>query len=293
VAGAVSIIADALRLSGDLDGALKTIEEARSSLEKYNTTDEAQRVILLSAVLFRQGLILGADGQVSLMRSDEAIAALQRAFDLVEDAAAKDPSDARSRILFVQDGRELGNILRHQNPQHALAVFDHAIQRVREVKGNTKARRGEAQLLAASSYPLRQLNRIAESRQRIDQAFELLKEVKVYPANLIHTDDEAETLLRALAAHLADAGDFRRAIETYRELLDKLLASHPDPENDLFDATVLSSLYQQVRRLYLDSGESEKAKTMSATRLKLWQDWNRKLPNSFFIQRELAAASAS
>ena len=293
VAGAVSIVADALRLSGDLDGALKTIEEARSSLETYNTTDEAQRLILLSAVLWRQGLILGADGQVSLMRSDEAIAAFQQAFDLVEDAAAKDSSDARSRILFVQDGRELGNLLRHQDPQRALAVFDHAIQRVREVKDNAKARRGEAQLLAASSYPLRRLNRIGESRQRIDKAFELLREVKAYPANVIHTDDEAETVLHALGDHFADTGDFQRAVETYRELLDKLLASHPDPDNDLSDATVLSHLYEALTRIARRSGDSEQADTISGARLKLWQNWNRKLPNSVFVQRELTAASAS
>jgi len=293
VAGAVSIVADALRLSGDLEAALSTIEEARSSLETYNTPDEAQRVVLLSAVLWRQGLILGGDGQVSLMRSDEAMTTLRQSFDMIEEAAAKDPNDARSRILFVQHGRELGNLLSRHDPTRALAVFDHAIQRVREVKENAKARRGEAQLLAASSYPLRQLNRIGESRQRIDRAFELLKEAKSYPANTIHTDDEAETLVQALGDHFADTGDLQRAIETYRELLNKLLASHPEPDKDLSDATVLSHLYEALIRFYRSSGDSEKAETVSATRLKIWQSWNRKLPSSVFIQRELASASAS
>src|SRR6185369_13712043 len=99
---------------------------------------------------WRRGMILGADEQFSLMRSEEAIAAFQHAFDILEEIANRDPQEASFRTLFIQDGRELGNLLRHQNPQRSIEVFDRAIMRIGEIKNNPKARRGEAQLLALS-----------------------------------------------------------------------------------------------------------------------------------------------
>ena len=88
-------------------------------------------------------------------------------------------------------------------------------------------------------------------------------------------------------------GKLDRAAEIYRELLDKLIASQPDPENDLMDATVLSRVYEAIARLSLQTGKSEQAKAASVSRLKLWESWSRKLPNNPFIRRELDAAPAS
>src|SRR5439155_12775990 len=135
---------------------------------KTEWRDEFQPVTTLANVLWRNGVILGADGQISLMRPDEAVLVFQQAFDAIEEIAKKDSNDASGRILFIQVARELGNILNRKNPEGALSVFDHALLRVREVKNNARARRGEAQLLAASSYPLRSLHRIPEARQHID-----------------------------------------------------------------------------------------------------------------------------
>jgi len=155
------------------------------------------------------------------------------------------------------------------------------------------ARRGEAQLLAASSYPLRRLTRSGEAGDRIDNALDLLRQTKSYPATTISTDDETEAVLRALGDHLAETGQTQRAIEIYQELLEKLMASHPDPENDLRHATALSRIYGALARLHLRNGALEPARLNSALRLKIWQNWNRKLPNSIFVQRELSAASGS
>jgi len=86
-------------------------------------------------------------------------------------------------------------------------------------------------------------------------------------------------------------GDSQRALSVYQELLDKLMASHPDQENDLRHATALARLYEALAGLHLRNGESKQAAAVSAQRLKLWQHWSRKLPNSLFIQRKLNAAS--
>jgi tetratricopeptide (TPR) repeat protein len=286
----LSIIADSLRYSGDLKGALETVLEAESEVQKSYFPNEYARVASLQNVMWRHAMILGADGQISLGRTDEAIAVLQQVFDLMESAVKMDPNDATNRVLFVQDGRELGKMLRHRNPEAALAVFDHARLRVSEVKDNARARRGEAELLAASSYPLRRLGRAGEAEQRINQALDLLRQTKSYPADAIDVSDELHTVLFALGDHLANRGRLQQATDVFEQLLDKLTASHPDPENDLGHATALSGIYDALTRLYRRAGLSEQANRTSELRIKLWQNWTRKLPASPFIQQELSAA---
>jgi hypothetical protein len=73
--------------------------------------------------------------------------------------------------------------------------------------------------------------------------------------------------------------------------LDKVIASHPDPENDVRAAAALSAIYEALTRVHLRNGESDQARAASAIRLELWQNWNRKLPNRVFIQQQLASAS--
>jgi tetratricopeptide (TPR) repeat protein len=292
-ANALSIVADSLRREGDPQAALNTIDEAFAAVHGYNFPNDELRWSTMHNLLWRRGMILGSDEQISLMRPDDAIVAFQQAFDLIEDIAKRDPDYASSRILFAQDGRELGNILRHGNPVRALAVFDHALSRLREIKNNVKARRGEAQLLADSSYPLRSLKRVGEAQQRIDKAVDLLRQTKDYPKDVISTNDETGTVLRALADQLAETGQIERATGVYQELLAMVLASHPDPEHDLLNASALSRIYEALSHLYLQRNQWEPAKVNSDMRLKIWETWNRKLPNNGYIQKELAAASAT
>jgi tRNA A-37 threonylcarbamoyl transferase component Bud32/tetratricopeptide (TPR) repeat protein len=290
IASTLSIVADSLRYKGDLEGALKAIDEASAAIDSYEFPNEEARWTTLNNVLWRRGMILGADEQISLMRSDDAIAAFQDAFDTIEGTAKRDPNDASSRILFIQDGRELGKVLRHRYPERALAVFDHALARLGEIKNNVKARRGEAQLLAASSYPLRSLKRFGEAQQRIDRAFEILRQTKDYPTDTIRTTDETETVMRASADQLAETGRLERATGVYQELLAKLMASQPDPEHDLIHAAVLSRIYAALAHLYVRQNLLDQARANAAMRLTIWQNWDRKVPKNSFIQKELAAA---
>jgi serine/threonine protein kinase len=293
--GALSTVADSLRYKGDLEGALKTIDAADATIASFAFPNENEnyRSNTLHNLAWRRGMILGAEGQISLMREEEAIAAFQQAFDIADEVAKQEPQDASFRILFQQDGRELGNLLRHRDPARALAVFDHAILRLGEVQKSDKARRGEAQVLAASSYALRDLHRVSEARQRIDKAIEMLRQIKDYPATVINDGDEVETVLMALGDHLSETGQSREAQQVYEDLLSKLMASHPDPENDVLHATTLSRIYGALAQLHMRNNEPDKAKESSALRLKIWQNWSRKLPNNAFVQRELASASGA
>jgi tRNA A-37 threonylcarbamoyl transferase component Bud32/tetratricopeptide (TPR) repeat protein len=287
----LSLLANALRFQGDLEAALQTIREAREISQRTVYPDDTWRMIDIYGVHLREGLILGEDGGVNLDRPAEAMAAFQRALDMTEEAARKNPNDQVSRGRVATSARELGNILRHRDPERALSVYDLASRRLGEIKNNLKSRRDQALVLANSSYALRRLHRLSEARQRIDAAFAILKETKDYPTERIALDSEVHTALRALADHQAEEGQTQRAIATYEQLLDKVLASKPEPLTDLRDAAKLSRLYEASAGLYRRAGQNGRAESMETRRLELWRHWDRKLPNNVFVRRQLAATA--
>jgi serine/threonine-protein kinase len=292
VAQGLSVVADSLRLSGDLEGALRAITESVTTLERATALSEAARLSGFINVLSRQGVILGEDGGVNAGRPDEAIAVLQRTIALAEKWAAADPSETSSRIRLASAARELGNILRHRNPAAALLVYDHARRRIGEIKGNAVALRREAEVLAGSAYAARHLNRKADAHERIETALRLLRETKSYPADQISPGATADVVLRAQADHLADTGELPRAVQVYEELLGKLMASKPVPQNDLSHAASLSGIYDALIGLYRRTGLHEKAASQSGVRLALWQQWDRKLPGNPFVLGQLASIDA-
>jgi tetratricopeptide (TPR) repeat protein len=280
-----------MRLSGDLEGALEGIREARRSLEGAQISSELRRRTVWFSVLWREGVILGEDGSISLDRPAEAIPVLERAFDLIEEWAGKDPDDASSRMLFVNGGGALGNVLRDRDPKRALAVYDLSLRRLGEIKSNIKARRGEAEILAHSSYALRRLNRPREAQDRIDRALKLLRETKDYPDSRVNLGNEADIALRALADHQVGVGQPGKAAGIYQELLDKIRASKPDPEHDLRQAILLSRLYENLGAAHRRSGQPGQAEAMSVLRLELWRHWQTRLPQNSFVTRQLTAAA--
>jgi serine/threonine protein kinase len=288
----LSMLADLLRrFRGDLEGALLAIREARANLDQARFTSEKERRSAWCRVLGREGKILGVPGGISLNRPDEAIPVLQKVFDLLEEWTQADQEDAWSRLLFVSVGRELGDTLRLQNPQKAVAVYDHALRRIREVGNNADARRGEAELLAASTYALRRLNRFEQAQDRIDTAFGLLAETNDYPAGRVVPHEAAHAALRALGDHLAGTGQPQEAAEVYEDLLGKMMASKPDLHNDLPHAVALSQIYGSLAALHRRNGRPDRAEALSTLRLELWHHWDRKLPNNGFVRRHLKTAS--
>jgi tetratricopeptide (TPR) repeat protein/predicted Ser/Thr protein kinase len=290
VAMAISTLADSLRLSGDLDRALESIREARSELERLGIPHDAGTRNNWHGVLFREGLILGQDGNITLERPQEAAAVLQSAFDRAEAWSQADPNDSSIRFRAGESGRELTRILVHTDPQLALAVCDRALRLLGQVKNNTVARREEATLHAAASYALRHLHRSTESQLRIDMAFRLLQETKNYPSVRISPGDEADAVLRAQADQFAAVGQPARAVKVYTELLDKIMAYHPDQENDVGQAKQLSSIYESLASLERRNRQPEEAAALDARRLEIWKHWQTKLPNNPYVLRQVGAA---
>jgi tetratricopeptide (TPR) repeat protein len=260
--GGLSVLANALRYQGDLEGALQAIQEARKIVEETTYPNEPLRMFNLYGVFLREGLILGEDGAANLDRPAEAIEAFQKAFDMSEAAASKDPIDSTSRSRVGNSGNPLGNILRHRDPQRALAVFDLAIRRLGEIRNRLAARRDQAMVLANSSYPLRSLHRTDEAKRRIDAALAILKDTKDYPAERTPLYSEVFIALRAQADYEAEVGEPRRALEIYEQLLERVMAAKPDALNDLREAPRLSRIYDALTELYRRTGDTQKAQTI-------------------------------
>jgi hypothetical protein len=77
----------------------------------------------------------------------------------------------------------------------------------------------------------------------------------------------------------------------YEQLLANVMASKPDPLNDLRDAPRMSHLYENLAALYRRSGATANADSMQAMRLELWRQWDQKLPNNAFVRRQLEGAA--
>lgn len=287
----LSVLADALRHQGDLKGALEAVRKSRNIAENGSYTNDSYRPLAMYHVLVREALILGQDRDINLNRPQEAAVALQQALDLVEGLAKRDSVDYHSRSRVAESGRELGNILRHYDPRRALVVYDNSLIRIREIKNNVAARRDEANLLANSSYAERWVRRDNEARQRIDAAFSLLRELKLYPAEKIDPASEVDIAIRALADHYSETGQPEEAAQLYRELLAKLTASDADPHNDLSDALHFSRAFAALAGLDHRMGHATVSAAFEARGLELWRHWDSKLPNNPFVHRQLAAAS--
>ena len=289
-AAGLSLIGSSFRSEGRLEEALDALRQARRIAEGTSTTPVA-RALDLYNILLREGRTLGQDGGVSLGRTGEAIEVYRKAVDLMEGQAAQDPHDQNARDRLALCSRELADLLEAGDPGQSLALFDLGIRRLREVKNNRRARLREAESLAESSYPLRRLHRLPESRQRIDAAFALLQETGEYPASQLNPESAAVVALRARADYESQVGDRHRAVAIYEQLLAAMMASKPDPFGDLMDANKLSMMYYYMAGVYRRAGDPTKATLMDERRTELWRRWDGKLPHNSFVQRQLAMRS--
>ena len=273
--------------SGDLDGALKTNLDSIELKKAEAAEGHASLLMNLANGYALEGSILGrADSTPSLGRRREALTYFQKALEIADDLAKKDSLDYLSRNSEAMFGCEIGNILRHTDPHNALLAYDHALMRIREVKANPNTQLDEAELLVASSYPLRWIGREKEARERIEKTLELLQDAKRYSVDKVEPMSETYDLLRARADDYAETGETAKAIQAYQDLLDKLTAWKSDPQNDLRDATCFSRTWTALAGLLRRSGRTEEADRLVAQRMELWNHWNGKLPNAQPLLRQ-------
>jgi tetratricopeptide (TPR) repeat protein len=284
--------AEVFRARGDLNDALKTVQESARMLEPgAGKVGRGQQTMGFVMALNREGKILAEEDAVSMGRYEEAVAPLERAFRIADDLVHQDANDQFSRNHLADSGVNLANAMRHSDARRALDVYDHTLRHLAEVKNNSSFRRFEVSALVGSSYALRILGRPVEARQRLDAAFDRLRQLKLYPAEKIKPGSEAEDTLRAQAEYEAGNGNVVHAVGLYEELLDRLMAAKPSPETRLAEALDLSNIYAATARLHRQTGRADLASALEARRLDLWQRWDRKLPDNAFVRRQLEAAS--
>ncbi len=288
---ALGVLAWALWQIGNTEQALQSAQQSRELAEVDAATGDATWRSNLVNALWREGKILAGGEAPGPGRTSDALAAFQHALDVSEELATKDPHDGLSRHNVAKVSLEIGNILVETDERKALTAYDHGLARIREARKNARTQRDEAELLAASSYPLRRLHREREAIQRIESAFRILREMKQYPADKIEPDSEADHAVRALGAHYAETGDFAKAVEIYQELSAKIMATPANPQNDLRDAMQLSRTWASLASLLRQTGRAEEAAQLDARRAQLWNHWNTSLPNHPFVLSEIAAVA--
>jgi serine/threonine protein kinase len=286
-AQSLSILSNALRYQGQLEGALSAILEARQMSEHATYADERARFFNLYGLTNREALILGEADAINLNRPAEAIELFGKALEMADEEALKDPRDSAARERAATTARDLGNILSEQNPGRALEVFDLGIRRLREAGNHPGARRDLAGLLAQSSLPLRRAGRADEGKARLDEAFAILKATGDYPSGKIRLGSQTSTAVRALAEYQTDTGNLSGAVKTYEQLLAAIMATGPRPLEDLRDAPKLSRIYEALAVLYNRAGSPTQAEAMNSRRLTIWRHWQRTLPDSPFIRAQL------
>ena len=188
--------------------------------------------------------------------------------------------------MLAETGLEIGNILRHTQPRKALAVYDHALARVRETKPNAGRQHDEAELFAASSYAARWVGNDQEAHKRIDAALKLLRDAHKLPADRVEPMSDTYHALRALADEYAARGQTAEAAAAYQDLLDKLMAWKPHPETDLRDAICISRTWTALSDLLRHAGRAQDAAQLEGQRADLWKHWIVKLPNGEFLLRQ-------
>jgi tetratricopeptide (TPR) repeat protein len=277
----------ALWQMGNLDSALKTINQSVEVDEKAALAGHVSLQVNLALVRYTKGMILGRqDAEASLLRSQAAVAAIQEALETPEKFAKTDASDFLSRQKIAEFELEVGNIARHRNPRQALIAYDHGLARIRETKASTASEIYEAQLLADSSYALRWVGRKDEAQQRIDRALQLLSEAQRFPAEKVEPMSDVYDALRAQADAYAESNQKMKAVQAYRELLDKLIAWRLDVQNDLRDAICISRTWTALADLLRQVGRTDEAARLEAQRTELWNRWKGKLPNAQFLFRQ-------
>ncbi|HLW88573.1 MAG TPA: serine/threonine-protein kinase [Terriglobales bacterium] len=279
--------------TGDLDGALQTAQQAIQLQEAQAASGHASLRVNLANALYAEGMILGKqDAEFSLGRRKDALVAFQRGLDIGEELAKLDPADYLSRHTVATIGLEMGNILRHSDPQKALVVYDHGLSRIREMKTNVTAELSAADLLAGSSYAARWVGQDKDARERIDAAFQLLRDAHQYPANAVEPMGRIDHAMRASADEYAQTGQSDKAISSYQELLDKLMAWKPDLQNDLRDAICISRTWSALADLLRRAGRTAEADRLEAQRTDLLNHWSGKLPNTQLLLRQSLTEAA-
>lgn len=270
------------RRLGELDESLRLVRQASEVHAQVQYPSERVRMTATYSLLIRLGSVLGEDESVSLGRGSEALQPLMEAFGLAEEWVAKDPNDVSSRDRVVKLSRVIGDILRHTDAAKALDIYDRGIASARAMH-NISGKRDEARLLAKTARPLRKLGRTDEAGRRIEAAFEILREMGVYPPPPGGFSPEMDGVVRCQAEHQLETGRAGFARQTYEQWMQWVEERKIVPVTlaEVFD---MARFYREAGAAYVALGMQAEAAKLDERRRQLWAEWDRKLPGNQFIR---------
>jgi hypothetical protein len=91
------------------------------------------------------------------------------------------------------------------------------------------------------------------------------------PTERLEIESAAAVFLRAMADHDETTGDTGAAIEQYSRLIDSVVASSPDVDNDIRNAYSLSLSYESLAKLHRQRGDTDRASAVDAKVKSLWE----------------------
>lgn len=286
VAAAHINLARTLRAAGDLDAAQAAARRA-GNLLRPPPGQKNKWATSYGMALATEGEILGDERGVSLGRRAEAIRLLDMSYSMARDGLRVDPGDAIVRVAAAARAIRLAGVLLETNPARSLGLYGEARRMLAELRDNPKARRDEVRALAGSAEALRLMSRAPEARQDLDEAFRLLRELKLYPAQVYSLTSEAASAIRAQAELHIALGNPRAAVEAYRQLLEPAVRAKTV---GLEAAVAASALYMGMARAQRAAGDAAGAAATAALHVELWEKQDRRLPGNAFVQKHLAEA---
>lgn len=291
---ALGTYANASRFVGELQEGLTAIQESREIIgrEMKANPNNASLKLRFATALWREGCILAEYDAPSLGQTEPAIQNFSQAMDYAAQVARLNPRDTVSRLYVGTHAWKLGSLLADQDPARALAIYDQGLTSLEEMPPGRATREAYIiHLLARSTYCLRALKRPSDVDRRLNKSYELLKQIKAYPADKIEFNRPAEITLRAHADNEASLGRVQHAISLYEEILQKMDAWGSKPFESLEVANHYSVTYEGLARVHRQNHDLRAAQAIDAKRRELWTSWDAKIPNNPFVKRVLAAAN--
>ncbi len=288
LAGTLRMYGTQLRYEGDLERAVKNLEEGLHIVEQF--PEDVHTLTERSTVLYYLGVTLGEVEGLSLGRSEAGAKALTESLAICRRLVAADPKDMNSRIDLAQAATKAGRILARRDPVKALALFDEGIAVLSAAPAGEQSRDEYLiRLWCDSTSALNALHRYGESRRRIALAIGALRAADRFPFEATTPTSEEDVLLRAQAETEAAEGNLAKAIEIREGAVRMYRRDKSFIEADLQHAFGLANQWARLAELNRLAGRREAARENEARRAALWQSWLANDAANAFVRGQLAA----
>jgi len=286
---AIVTLAEVQRLMGDLETAAGTLRKAQSVYDSGSWDNEIYHKQIGNLLNYGQSRLYSSVDRIDVDNPLAAAGQAQIGFETSEALVKQDAGNDYMREISAAFSNQRGVVLTASDPAGALRAFDSSLARARELGTNVTGQRAEAVALANSSYALRKVGQGAEAGRRLDRAMQLFALTRDYPLKALLPWSEGEVGARALADHYAATGQTAKAIDLYRDVLNRIMATNPDELQSLPGAMCLSRYYSALIALLRQTGDGAGADDYGLKRSRLWEAWDRRAPNHPVIKRQLAS----